>query len=113
MQIINPSYQIYSFQDDILGIFEAIEVAGRTCYKSEGNIKFDENGRSLTAEAFVNKLAKSGHGAMLEHGTVYLRFPISDDKQIQKYAKNPYSAVVYTVDSALVTTNYRVIVENS
>lgn len=42
---------------------------------------------NLTAEAFVERLIKSGHGAMLEHGTVYLRIPI---EEYEKNYKNKY-----------------------
>lgn len=43
-----------------------IELAGRTCYKSED--KITEN----SAKEFVERMIKLGHGAMLEHGTIYL-----------------------------------------
>ena len=44
-----------------------IEQAGRVCYKSEDKITED------SAKEFVDRMIKSGHGAMLEHGTVYLK----------------------------------------
>ena len=81
---------------------------------------------NLTAEDFVNMLMKSGHGAMLEHGTVYLRIPgiCSDGQYIYpakgKYANNKYSKVNTTLEGSanaqhivtFVTTNLRVLVEN-
>jgi thymidylate synthase (FAD) len=72
-------------------------------------------------------MVNSGHGAMLEHATVYLRLPNSIFYQIEglveKYYCNPYSKCKDVleqlhVDSVLcesvcyVTTNYRVLVEN-
>lgn len=79
------------------------------CYKSEDKITED------SAKAFVDRMIKSGHGAMLEHGTVYLKLPtglqLSD-----KYKKNKYSIITLTpgIDPYwAVTTNYRVLVENN
>lgn len=85
------------------GIFQMIELAGRTCYKSEDLITPDSAG------AFVNRLIANGHGAMLEHGTVYLRLKWWQIGKIIKYFFAPYTesnGLLY------VTTNYRVIVEH-
>ena len=66
MKLIKPSFEIIEQQSGIDGIYKIIEQAGRTCYKSED--KITEN----SAKEFVDRMIKSGHGAMLEHGTVYL-----------------------------------------
>lgn len=96
---------------------------------------------NLTAEDFVNMLTKSNHGAMLEHGTVYLTIiynpeNIEDKKFLSKYWKNPYTKVVskilespdlskplseqkigetikVTKAIAYITTNLRVLIENN
>lgn len=84
------------------GVFQMIELAGRTCYKSEDLITPDSAG------AFVNRLIANGHGAMLEHGTVYLKLKWWQIGKIIKYFFAPYTesnSLLY------VTTNYRVIVE--
>ena len=65
----------------LLGVYKAIESAGRTCYKSENKITPD------SAKEFVDRMVKSGHGAMLEFGTVYLRIPI---EEYEKNYKNKY-----------------------
>ena len=112
MQLINPSYKILDIKDDLLGAYEAVELAGRTCYKSEGNIKYDENGRSTSARDFVLKMVQSGHMAMLEHGTVYLTIP----KLLNVwhfYEHNPYSRMVLDDEHVYITTNLRVIWEHS
>ena len=60
-------------------------------------------------------MIKSGHYAMLEHGTVYLTFPntnVNKNSLIYKYEINPYSKVVNTDDYIYITTNYRVIIEH-
>lgn len=124
MNLIKPSFQIieqgFTYQD----ICKQIEIAGRTCYKSED--KITEN----SAHDFVNRMVKSGHNAMLEHGTVYLFMPYDSsqegityiwdevterncDPNVIKYDNNAYSKVHYDEDNnAYITTNYRVIKEN-
>lgn len=49
-------------------VLNTIEKVGRTCYKSEHLITED------SAEGFVRRLIKRGHEAMIEHGSVTLRF---------------------------------------
>lgn len=131
MKLIKPSFEILDQQCGLEGIYKQIEIAGRTCYKSED--KITEN----SAKEFVDRMIKSGHGAMLEHGTVYLYFKyncynIQDDIFINKYKNNKYSIVnsiglddnpendykdIYGEDGLglcqyAITTNFRVLVEN-
>lgn len=119
MKLIENKIEKLEQKHDLLGIYEQIEIAGRTAYKSLDKIEYDENGRSKTAKAFVDKMIELGHGSPLEHGTVYLSIPY-DGHIIQKYYENPYSICnVYLYpnnDGAAlwaVTTNYRVLVENN
>ena len=64
-------------------------------------------------------MVKSGHGAMLEHGTVYLLLNMASRQQYFKYCSNPYSVANSTGEAekgtwlGFVTTNYRVLVENN
>lgn len=111
MKVINPSFSIISQGNSIQDIFKHIEIAGRTCYKSENNIT------EHSAKLFVNMLTKSGHLAPLEHGTVYLSIP--HDEFVN--ASNENSAfnntwTKYVIDlrssSVYLTSNYRWIVEN-
>ena len=71
MKLINSSYKIVEQQPGINGIYQAIESAGRTCYKSSDKIT------ETSAKDFVDRMVKSGHGAMLEFGTVYLKCPVT------------------------------------
>ena len=107
MKLIKPSFEILEQGPGIHGIYKQIELAGRTCYKSLDRITED------SAKDFVNRMIKSQHYAMLEHGTVYLKVPFSPS--INKYSENPYSkSKVYDMDpTCYITTNYRVIVENN
>lgn len=114
MRIIKPSFEIWDQQEGLEGIYKQIERAGRVCYKSED--KITEN----SAKEFVERMIKSGHGAMLEHGTVYLHGSdnFAGGLHLNNYKKSPYSRVniihnfMTGTDHIYITTNYRVLVEN-
>lgn len=115
MKLIENKIEKLKQEHDLLGIYEQIEIAGRTAYKSLDKIEYDENGRSKTAKAFVDKMIKLGHGSPLEHGTVYLKFPL-DGKVNMIYWLSSYTIVKKDPNKSdspvYVTTNYRVLVEN-
>lgn len=120
MKLIKPSFEIWEQPSGLEGVYKQIERAGRICYKSEDKITED------SAKSFVDRMIKSGHGAMLEHGTVYLKVfnVIENSELIDKYKSNKYSVVkegteVYNCHDDIlygsckcITTNYRVLVEN-
>ena len=112
MKLIKPSFKIWNQPAGLEGVYKQIEKVGRVCYKSEDKMTED------SAKPFVERMTKSGHGAMLEHGTVYLDVPNSagDYDLVPFFASNPYSRVVIKpLDDRVhnyVTTNFRVIVEN-
>lgn len=117
MKLINSSFEIIEQKPGLEGIYKQIELAGRTCYKSESNITED------SAKAFVDRMIKSGHGAMLEHGTVYLykyiKTDVLKDITARHYNKNPYSHLHIISDNSTgeshvyITTNYRVLIEHN
>jgi thymidylate synthase (FAD) len=132
MKLIRPSFEILeqkpraiAIPDDmeigprmvreelLSSVYRQIEIAGRTCYKSEDKIT------DTSAKEFVERMVKSGHGAMLEHGTVYLLLNMASRQQYFKYCSNPYSVANSTGEAekgtwlGFVTTNYRVLVENN
>lgn len=116
MKLIKPSFEIWEQPTGLEGAYKQIEKVGRVCYKSEDKITED------SARPFVHRMIKSGHGAMLEHGTVYLFCPTEEyvdsngDVQyynpLEKYQNNNYSALVDSNEGIYVTTNLRVLVEN-
>lgn len=111
MRLIKPSFEIWDQEGGLEGIYKQIERAGRVCYKSEDKITEDSAGE------FVNRMIKSGHGAMLEHGTVYLLVGAEDadkDMRLWELANNKYSEITFVASTGLnyITTNYRVLVEN-
>lgn len=114
MKLIKPSFEILSQEPYSEGIYKMIEIAGRTCYKSEDKITED------SASKFVQMLIAKGHTAMLEHGTVYLIEVWKDtpfDVHLQsKWDYNPYTKITKIVAGndihRYITTNYRVLLEN-
>ena len=67
MNIINASHEIL-FMPESAMILKHIELAGRTCYKSENAITED------SANTFVKMLLKSGHHSVIEHIAITVRF---------------------------------------
>lgn len=109
MKLIESSVQIIEEKDP----YKMIELAGRTCYKSED--KITEN----SAKEFVDRMIKLGHGAMLEHGTIYLKIDKTEDGHLPPARlywsdgnHKKYTKVRKHGNSIYVTTNLRVIVEN-
>ena len=74
MKVIKAGYEIIrpdmesSFAKD--AIYQLIEGAGRTCYKSEAAITQE------SAEKFITKLTLNHHEAMLEHASMTVRFTV-------------------------------------
>ena len=69
MKLIRASYEILTPIDGLKEI-RAIELAGRTCYKSEDKITPDGE----SAKKFVKMLIERGHEAMLEHSFLSAKF---------------------------------------
>ena len=109
MKLIKPYFNIIEQQAGLEGMYKQIELAGRTCYKSEDKITED------SAKEFVDRMIKSGHGAMLEHGTVYLLIHDDDctEQHVKEYMENSFTKVNDGNNGWwYITTNLRVLVEN-
>lgn len=119
MKLIDSSVEVikptgYTLQD----IYKQIELAGRTCYKSEDNMT------DTSAKGFVDRMITSKHNAMLEHGTVYLHVPINIEvasnylDSFDTYTKmklvqtHEFDSNGKSLNWWAITTNYRVLVEN-
>lgn len=114
MKLIKPSFDILHQSNGLDGVYKQIEIAGRTCYKSEDKITED------SAKEFIDRLVKSGHGAMLEHGTVYLkttdfdtyiRYDLNKYSIVNKFKHETYTQQVGISHVYFITTNYRVLVQ--
>ena len=119
MNLVESSTQILQ-QDggSIASMIKFITKVGYTCYKTNKEIT-DE-----VAAKFVDGLIKSGHGAMLEHGTVFLAIPAEKMKneQVSRVVSNLISYHLWTRYTEkimndkmylIIITNFRVIVENN
>lgn len=116
MKLIEPSYEILEQQDGLQGVYKQIELAGRTCYKSEDKIT------DSSAEAFVQRMIDSKHTAMLEHGTVYFYIKRPDEGGINPndpweidfdtiFCKYGQHNTNYETHETFFTTNLRWLVE--
>lgn len=103
MKLIEPSVELIKQESGVEGIYKQIERAGRICYKSEDKITED------SAKKFVDMLINNGHGAMLEHSTVYLIIKWWQIFKFFRYLLNPYSKIRRF---KYITTNFRVLIEN-
>ena len=114
----DPAYYI-SIPNKFINDYSTIEQF------DEENFEDSPYYENLTAEDFVGMLMKSGHGAMLEHGTVYMQIDtfldIPEDKKLDKRVHQYDSNRFTKVDSMYIgqgcwryyiTTNLRVLVEN-
>ena len=104
MKLIKPKAELLLQQSGLEGIYKQIELAGRTCYRSTNKITED------SAKPFVDRMIKSNHLAMLEHGTVYLIIKWWHIFRFFKYLLNPYSKIRRF---KYITTNLRVIKEHN
>lgn len=67
MKIVLPSHEIL-FMPEAEEILKNLELAGRTCYKSEDKITVD------SARGFIGRILKSGHHSVIEHANITVRF---------------------------------------
>ena len=128
MELIKPSAEIWEQGNTLEDMWKHIAKCTRVCYQSTPK----ENGE--TDEEFVKRVILRNitngdldwnkvHGAMLEHGTVYLAIPCNDSETLSHYrgCAGKYNEVEFTKYSKVtmirgthnyVTTNLRVIYEN-
>ena len=125
MKIVEPQVELWEQEPTLEGAWHQIARATRVCYQSK-----PREGES--DEAFVNRVIlkpatrEDGsidfdkcHGAMLEHGTIYLTIPKAYfvERGIHyvhnKYSKVFLGALVCDTDNYYVTTNMRVILEHN
>ena len=83
MKLIECKAEVIQQEEGLEGMFKHIEACGRVPYKSESK----SDGTIECAMAFVEKMIKSKHNMVLEHGTVYLKIPI---EEYEKNYKNKY-----------------------
>ena len=104
MKLIESKVEIIEQEPGLEGVYKMAELAGRTAYKSEDRIT------EGSAKKFVDAMIRSNHGAVLEHGTVYMTFKWWQIGKKLKYLFNPYSKIR---KFKYVTTNLRVLFEHN
>lgn len=67
MRLIKPSFELLNPVNEINSIYQRIESAGRTAYKSEARITPD------SAPPFVKAILKRGHESVIEHCSLSAR----------------------------------------
>lgn len=124
MKIVEPQVELWKQEPTLEGAWHQIARATRVCYQSKPR-------ECESDEAFVNRVIikpatredgsidfNKCHGAMLEHGTIYLTIPrTSFVARTIHYMHNNYSRVLFGTlfhddNNDYVTTNVRVILEN-
>ena len=125
MKLVEPQVELWKQEPTLEGAWHQIARATRVCYQSK-----PREGES--DEAFVNRVIlkpatrEDGsidfdkcHGAMLEHGTIYLTIPKTYFvARTIHYIHNKYSKVIFgdlfnDNNNTYITTNMRVILENN
>jgi len=117
MEFIKPSFEIWEEKN----IWKHIAKCTRVCYQSTPKNENETN------EEFVKRvILRNGtepdfeklHGAMLEHGTIYLFVPWNDEEvtelpEIIKHSRECYVYQNTNNPGSYITTNLRVIYENN
>ena len=120
MVLLEQKAEYLKQEPGVEGVYKVIEKAARTCYKSEAKC----DGTVEGAKAFVERMIKSHHTAMLESCSVYLKCDrkfeyennidmVEYPSDLEFYATNKYSKFNLDKDYNYVTTNLRVLVENN
>lgn len=107
--LVNPSVSLINEPNP----YKRIEIAGRTCYKSESNITKDSSIK------FVNNMLKNQHMAMIEHAVVVFVIDCHDGSEtelmdfIQYIKKQDYMHITFEPDipRIMVSGNVRAILE--
>ena len=133
MKIIEPSVEYWQQGAGMEGVWNQIARATRVCYQSKP--REGESDESFVKRIILKPALIEGnlndlehckfdfdkmHGAMLEHGTIYLILKPKDAhtlafKILMTIVDNPYSRLHIDTKSGLhyITTNMRVILENN
>lgn len=129
MELVRPNVEIWEQNNSLDGIWAHIACCTRVCYQSTPK-NDGETDEEFVKRVILRQDSSTGrlnfdkiHGAMLEHGTIYLTLPIinvmGDEVDLNlavikdRYRHNKYSKVVSSDKYAYITTNLRVIYENN
>lgn len=125
MKTVNPQVELWKQEPTLEGAWHQIARATRVCYQSKP--RDNENDKDFVNRVILKPATREDgsidfdkcHGAMLEHGTIYLTIPkTSFVARTIRYMHNNYSRVLFDDlfhdnNNTYVTTNMRVILENN
>lgn len=125
MKIVEPQVELWKQEPTLDGAWHQIARATRVCYQSKH--REGESDKAFVDRVILKPARKEDgsidfnkcHGAMLEHGTIYLTIPkTSFVARTIHYIQNKYSRVIFGAlfhddNNDYVTTNMRVIIEHS
>lgn len=110
MKLIKPSTELISWADN--DPLQVIERIGRTCYKSEDKIT------ETSAPAFVQRIIKQGHLAVLDHWNLVFSVTPSIATLVEKCLTNVFDSMwcsryfrITRDTRCLVSTNMRSVIE--
>ena len=120
MKIGTPSVDLITESD----IYKKIEIAGRTCYKSEGNIKDEveckcnkegiycllcnDTKKTSSATVFVDKIIKNKHISVLEHGIVHVVLNLRNIEQDGLFSNRWHTILQGDVAVQLLAAQYAI-----
>lgn len=125
MKTVNPQVELWKQEPTLEGAWHQIARATRVCYQSKP--RDNETDKDFVNRVILKPATREDgsidfdkcHGAMLEHGTIYLTIPkTSFVARTIRYMHNNYSRVLFDDlfhdnNNTYVTTNMRVILENN
>lgn len=97
MRIVQPSFE----EIKETSLFKKIELAGRTCYKSE-NLITETSGID-----FAKRIMSYNHGSVLEHA--YLVFKVNEDHYKEVYNKHYQFFAFSNITYPIISFNFRAI----
>lgn len=112
MKLIESSYEFAPQAPEIEGMYKQVELGARCCYNSQHLITED------SYKTLIDSLKKRKHYSPFAHGTVYLKLDktnsdLADRNEVfDHYLNNFWSRVVINNDTAYITSNMRVLLEN-
>lgn len=115
MKLIKPSVQQLMYEPTIDGMYKAMAESAYICYAT------DPDSAKLSPKEFIDKIIiPNNHARVLEFGTVYLKIPwchtYETTQLVSFFRHNHWTEVKFfgkaDDPSWLITTNFRVIVEN-
>jgi len=124
MRLIEPSVEIWEQGNTLQDIWTHIARCTRVCYQSTPK-NDGETDEEFVKRVILRQDSSTGrlnfdkiHGAMLEHGTIYLKRNVDYSDTYYNifetfYETNAYSKVTYDDGVCHITTNLRVLYENN